>query len=110
MVAGMTGSGKILWVQSMLQQVQTVNDQPPEIIICCQSQWQPAYTQLLMTILTIKFVKGILESPQNDPYLDVNLQVRGNRTELVKRGMRVRFPLAAYKCFFIRKGSVNSSL
>ena len=58
MVAGMTGSGKTVWVQSLLQQAQTVIYQPPERIIWCYSQWQPAYTQLLMIIPTIKFVKG----------------------------------------------------
>ena len=39
MVAGMTGSGKTVWVQSLLQQTQTVIDQPPERIIWCYSQW-----------------------------------------------------------------------
>ena len=39
MVAGMTGSGKTVWVQSLLQQAQTVIDQPPERIIWCYSQW-----------------------------------------------------------------------
>ena len=72
MVAGMTGSGKTVWVQSLLQQVQTVIDQPPERIIWCYSQWQPAYTQLLMMIPTIEFVKGIPESLEDDSYLDVN--------------------------------------
>ena len=72
MVAGMTGSGKTVWVQSLLQQAQTVIDQPPGRIIWCYSQWQPAYTQLLMMIPTIKFVKGISESLENDSYLDVN--------------------------------------
>ena len=72
MVAGMTGSGKTVWVQSLLQQAQTVIDQPPERIIWCYSQWQPAYTQLLMMIPTIEFVKGIPESLENDSYLDVN--------------------------------------
>ena len=38
MVAGMTGSGKTVWVQSLLQQAQTVIDQPPERIIWCYSQ------------------------------------------------------------------------
>ena len=32
MVAGMTGSGKTVWVQSLLQQAQTVIDQAPERI------------------------------------------------------------------------------
>ena len=72
MVAGMTGSGKTVWVQSLLQQAQTVIDQAPERIIWCYSQWQNAYTQLLMMIPTIEFVKGNLESLENDSYLDVN--------------------------------------
>ena len=66
MVAGMTGSGKTVWVQSLLQRAQTVIDQPPERIIWCYSQWQPAYNQLLMMIPTIEFVKGIPESLEND--------------------------------------------
>ena len=73
MVAEMTGSGKTVWVQSLLQQAQTVIDQPPERIIWCYSQWQNAYTQLLMMIPTIEFVKGIPESLENDTYLDVNI-------------------------------------
>ena len=72
MVAGMTGSGKTAWVQSLLQQAQTVIGQPPERIIWCYSQWQPAYTKLLMMIPTIEFVKGIPESLENDSYLDDN--------------------------------------
>ena len=72
MVAGMTGSGKTVWVQSLLQQAQTVIDQAPERIIWYCSQWQNAYTQLLMMIPTIEFVKGIPESLENDSYLDVN--------------------------------------
>ena len=68
----MTGSGKTVWVQSLLQQAQTVIDQPPERIIWCYSQWQPAYKQLLMMIPTIEFVKGIPESLENDSYLDVD--------------------------------------
>ena len=73
MVAGMTGSGKTVWVQSLLQQSQTVIDQPPERIIWCYLQWQNAYTQLLMMIPTTEFVKGIPESLENDSYLDVNI-------------------------------------
>ena len=74
MVAGMTGSGKTVWVQSLLQQAQTVIDQPPERIIWCYSQWQNAYTQLLMMIPTIEFVKAIPVSLENDTYLDVNIR------------------------------------
>ena len=33
MVAGMTGSGKTVWVQSLLQQTQTTIDQPAKRII-----------------------------------------------------------------------------
>ena len=76
MVAGMTGSGKTVWVQSLLQQAQTVIDQPPERIIWCYSQGQPAYTQLLMIIPTIEFVKGIPEYLDNDFYLDVIRNIR----------------------------------
>ena len=74
MVAGMTDSGKTVWVQSLLQQAQAVIDQPPERIIWCYSQWQPAYTQLLMIIPTIEFVKGIPEYLEIDSYLDVNMR------------------------------------
>ena len=35
MVAGMTGSGKIAWVQTSLQQAQNVIDPPPERIVWC---------------------------------------------------------------------------
>ena len=50
MVAGMTGSGKTVWVQSLLQQAQSVIEPPPERIIWCYSQWQPAYSELLSTV------------------------------------------------------------
>ena len=74
MVAGMTCSGKTVWVQSLLQQAQNVIDQPPDRIIWCYSQWQPAYTQLLMMKPTIEFVQGIPSSLENDTYLDVNIR------------------------------------
>ena len=74
MVAGMTGSGKTVWMQSLLQQAKTVIDQKPERIIWGYSQWQAAYTQLLMMIPTIEFVKGIPEYLENDSYLDVNIR------------------------------------
>ena len=48
-------------------------DQPPERIIWCYSQWQPAYTQLLIMIPTLEFVKGIPEPLENDSYLDINI-------------------------------------
>ena len=74
MVVGMTGSRKTVWVQSLLQQAQTVIDQPLERIIWCYSQWQNFYTQLLMMIPTIEFLKGIPESLENASYLDVNIR------------------------------------
>lgn len=48
-------------------------DQPPDRIIWCYSQWQPAYTQLLRMILTIEFVMGILSTLENDSHLDMNM-------------------------------------
>ena len=74
-VAGMTNSGKTVWVQSLLQQTQSVIDQLPERIIWCYSQRQPAYTpELLMMKPTMEFVKGIPKSLENDSYLDVNIR------------------------------------
>ena len=74
MVAGMTGSGKTVWVQSLLQQAQIVIDQPQERIIWCYSQWPNACMQLLIIIPTIEFVKRIRESLENDSYLDANVR------------------------------------
>ena len=72
MVAGMTGSGKTVWVQSLLTQAQNVIEPPPERIIWCYSQWQPAYTELLNILPIIEFVKGIPENLERDSYFDVN--------------------------------------
>ena len=47
MVAGMTGSGKSVWVKSLFQQAQKAFHPPPERIVWCYSQWQPAYSELL---------------------------------------------------------------
>ena len=73
MVAGMTGSGKTVWVQSLLQQAQNVIEPPPERIIWCYSQWQPAYSELLNTVARIEFVKGIPENLEQDSYFDDNI-------------------------------------
>ena len=72
MVAGMTGSGKTAWVQTLLQQAQNVIDLPPERIVWCYSQWQPAYMVLVATIPQIEFVKGIPPDLEHDSYFDVN--------------------------------------
>ena len=58
MIAGMTGSGKSAWVRSLLQQASDAIYPPPERIVWCYSQWQPAYTEMLVTMPHIEFVKG----------------------------------------------------
>ena len=58
-ISGMTGSGKTFWVQSLLQQSSQAIQLPPERIVWCYLQWQPAYLEILSTIPQIKFVKGI---------------------------------------------------
>ena len=45
---------------------------PPEKIVWCYSQWQPAYTEILVTIPNIEFVKGILTALEQDAYFSVN--------------------------------------
>ncbi|KAL9962026.1 hypothetical protein ACROYT_G031085 [Oculina patagonica] len=72
MVAGMTGSGKTLWVKSLLQQAHKTIHPPPERIVWCYSQWQPAYSELLMTMPGIEFSKGIPEILEQDYFFDVN--------------------------------------
>ena len=45
---------------------------PPEKIVWCYSQWQPAYTKILVTIPNIEFVKGIPTALEQDSYFSVN--------------------------------------
>ena len=59
MIAGMTGSGKTAWVRSLLQQASETIYPPPERIVWCYSQWQLAYTEMLVAMPHIEFVKGI---------------------------------------------------
>ena len=68
----MTRSGKTVWVKSLLQQPQEVIHLPPERIVCCYSQWQPAYMELLVTIPNIEFVKGIPSDLETDSFFDIN--------------------------------------
>ena len=49
MIAGMTGSGKTACVRSLLQQASETMYPPPGRIVWC-SQWQPAYTQMLVAM------------------------------------------------------------
>ena len=72
MVAGMTGSGKTVWVKSLLQQAQRTISLPPETIVWCYSQWQPAYLESMTTIPNIEFVKGIPENLEKDSYFDIH--------------------------------------
>ena len=59
MVAGMTRSGKTAWVRSLLQQASEAIYLPLERTVWCYSQWQPAYTETLVIMPYIEFVKGI---------------------------------------------------
>ena len=72
MVAGMTGSGKTVWVQSLLTQAYRMINLPPEKIVWCYSQWQPAYMEMLVTIPNIEFVEGIPTALEQDAYFSVN--------------------------------------
>ena len=45
---------------------------PPERIVWSYSQWQPAYTEMLVAIPHIEFVKGIPTALEQDSYFDVN--------------------------------------
>ena len=66
MVAGMTGSGKAVWVQSLLTLAYRMINLPPEKIVWCYSQWQPAYMEMLVTIPNIEFAKGIPTALEQD--------------------------------------------
>ena len=59
MIAGMTGSGKTASVRSLLEQASETIYPPPERIVWCYSQWQTAYTEMLVAMPHIEFVKGI---------------------------------------------------
>ena len=72
MIAWMTGSGKTAWVLSLLQQVSETIYPSPERIVWCYSQWQPAYTEMLVAMPHIEFVKGIPTAWEQDSYFDVN--------------------------------------
>ncbi|KAK3724953.1 hypothetical protein QZH41_017160, partial [Actinostola sp. cb2023] len=69
-VAGMTGSGKTVWVQNLLQHASEVIQPPPQRIVWSYSQWQPAYEQMQQTLPGIEFVKGIPHDLDEDWYFD----------------------------------------
>ena len=68
----MAGSGKTFWVQSLLQQSSQASQLPPERIVWCYSQWQPAYLEILSTIPQIEFVKGIPPVLEDDSFFDAS--------------------------------------
>ena len=72
MFSGMTGTGKTPWARSLLQQASEAIQLSPERIVWCYSQWQPAYTQMLVAMPNIEFVKGIPTALEQDSYFDVN--------------------------------------
>ena len=57
-----------------MQQASETIYPPPERIVWCYSQWQPAYTEMLVAIPHIEFVKGIPTPSGQDSYFDVNKQ------------------------------------
>ena len=62
----MTVSGKTAWVRSLLQQASETIYPPPERIVWCYSQWQPAYTEMLVAMPHIEFVTGIPTALEQD--------------------------------------------
>ena len=65
-IAGMTGSGKTTWLRSLLQQASETIYPPPERIVWCYSQRRPAYTEMLIAMPYIEFVKGIPTALEQD--------------------------------------------
>ena len=57
-----------------IQQAQNTIHLSPERIVWCYSQWQPAYSELSMTVPEIEFVKGIPSTLEQDCYFDVNIR------------------------------------
>ena len=68
----MTGKGAM--GKSLLQQAHNAIHIPPERIVWCYSQWQPAYSELSMTIPGIEFLKGISSTLEEDSYFGVNIR------------------------------------
>ena len=74
LVAGPTGSGKTMWVKTLLENVQTMISPTPQRIIWCYGQWQPMYDAMLQTVHPqIEFVEGLPPDLESDHYLDVNV-------------------------------------
>ena len=73
LVTGMTGSGKTVWVQKLLEHANQVIQPPPQRIVWSYSQWQPAYNQMLKSIPGIEFVKGIPHDLDEDWYFNSHI-------------------------------------
>ena len=70
LVGGMTGSGKTVWVQNLLEHANQVIQPPPQCVVWSYSQCQPAYDRMLKTVPGIEFVKGIPHDLDEDWYFD----------------------------------------
>ena len=88
MVVGITILGKTVWVNSLLQQAQEVAYLPPERIVWCYSQWQPAYMELMVTEPNIEFVKGIPSELENGSFLTSTNAIRCHRRSNGRCGWR----------------------
>ena len=73
MVVGMTGSGKTVWVQKLVEHAQQTIILSPQRIVWRYSHWQPAYTILLQSIPSIEFVRGIPADLEQDWYFYPNI-------------------------------------
>ena len=69
-VAGVTGSGKTVWVQKLLTHAQETIKPAPQMIEWYYSQWQSAYEQMQRSIPNITFIKGIPYNIEEDSYFD----------------------------------------
>lgn len=74
MVAGTTGCGKTVWVQQLLDHAHTMITPPPQRIVYCYSQWQPAYVEMLRTVPGIEFIRGIPQELEKDHFFDIKLR------------------------------------
>ena len=59
LIAGATGAGKTHYIERLLQNVKEMMDQPPEEILFCFSEWQPAYTRISLENKSVKFIEGL---------------------------------------------------
>lgn len=58
-IAGPTGCGKTQWVKKLLTQSETVVNKPPQNIIWCYGEYQPAYIEIQQTVGNVTFIEGI---------------------------------------------------